>query len=51
MVERRERDQPKNMYKWPMDMNNSVGTDCGSGEGGAVRWRREKGKIGTTVIE
>ena len=49
-VERRERDQSKNMHEWPMDMDNGVGIVCGSGVGG--RGRREQwGKIGTTIIE
>ena len=33
MVERRGRDQTKNMYEWLTDMDNSVGIDCGSGGG------------------
>ena len=38
----------KNKFKWPMDMDNRVGGDCGSVGAG----QGEKlGKIGTTVIE
>ena len=38
MVERRGRDQTTNLYEGPMDMDNSVGIDCGSGQ------RRAKGR-------
>ena len=37
-----------NMYECPMDMDNRVEIDCGSGEGG---WEGTAGKIGTTIIE
>ena len=49
MLERRGRDQSKNMYELPMDMDNGVAI-VGVGEsdldGGGQR-----GKIGMTVIE
>ena len=50
MVERRRRDNSKNMYEWPTDMDNSVGIDWGSP---GVGWVEEGkgGKIGTTVTE
>ena len=32
-----------------MDMDKSVGTDCGNG--GWVEWRKARGENGTTVIE
>ena len=41
-VERRGRDYLKNMYERPMDMDNSVGIDCGSGASDGRR--RAKGK-------
>ena len=40
MVERRGRDYSKNMYERPMDRDNSVGIDCGSG--GWAAWSRAK---------
>ena len=38
------------MYEWPMDMNSSVGMDCGRR---GVGWAEEGngGKSGTTVVE
>ena len=50
MAERRGRDQTKNVYELPMDMDNSVGVDCGSGGVGRVE-KSKGGKIETTVIE
>ena len=50
MEERRGRDESKNMYEGPMDMDNDVGIVSGS-----RRWAGEKreneGKIGKTVID
>ena len=42
MVERRGRDWSKNMYEWPMDMDNGAGTECRSR--GWTGRRRAKGK-------
>ena len=52
MVERRGRDQTKNMHGWPRDMDNSVGIDGRIG-GEGVEWVEEGkgGKTGTIVIE
>ena len=37
------------MYEWPMDVDNSVGTDCG--DRGCWAEESKGGKIGTTVME
>ena len=42
MVERRGRDQTKNMYEWLTDMDNSVGIDCGSEGGMGGEGQKEK---------
>ena len=41
MVERRGRDYLKNVCKCSIDMDNSAGTDCGSGQW--TGWRKTKG--------
>ena len=51
MVKRRGRELAKNMYEGPTDMDNTVGTDCGSGEWGGLGGGGKRGKIGTTVTE
>ena len=41
-MERRGRVKSRNMYKGPMDIDNSVGIDCGSG--GLAGVRKAKGE-------
>ena len=42
MMDRRGRDLSNNMYEWPMNMDNRVWVDCGSG--GLAGQRRPKGE-------
>ena len=43
MVDRGGRDYSKNVYEWPMGLDNSVGIDCGS-EGGGMAGKGKWGK-------